>query len=108
MLTRLSSISQHDGHLSANFFLRARWVDQWMAGGKKSAATWQAVLHLDAVAPDTLIGIVGRNFLPSDWSEPIGDSRHSVVLRCGDGSLRHKGRATSLKLRPLPSGSAVR
>ena len=58
---------------------------------------------------DTVIGVVGRNFFPSTWDaeSPLTKSTHAVVLKCGDGSVTHKGKNTSFILRPLESGARL-
>jgi len=83
-------------------------ADVWMAGGRKPLV-WTCALVLEEVAEDTLIGVVGRNHWGKPWDAeaPLTSSTHAVVLRCGDGAVKHKGRSTSLKLRKLSSGARL-
>ena len=64
---------------------------------------------LEEVAADTVIGVVGRNHWPTDWdaTTPLTKSSHAVMVRCGDGGVVHKGKATSFVLRKLPSGTKL-
>ncbi len=84
----------------------AQLTTEWMQGGR-NPHVYTVALALDAVLPDTLIGIVGRNYWPSDWSEPLAKSTHSIVLECGTGRFFVKGKATSFMLKPLSSGARL-
>jgi len=84
----------------------AQLCDKWIAGGKRGLI-WTVGVALDSVTEDTTIGIVGRNFYPSSWEEELSASRHAIVVRCGDGSVKYKGRATSFRLRALKSGDKL-
>mmetsp|Transcript_27479 Transcript_27479/g.69945 ORF Transcript_27479/g.69945 Transcript_27479/m.69945 type:complete len:261 (-) Transcript_27479:377-1159(-) len=64
-------------------------------------------LALDEVLPSTMIGIVGRNYWPSDWVEPLSKVTHAIALECGTGRFSVKGKATSFVLKPLASGSRL-
>jgi len=83
-------------------------ADVWMAGGR-NPLVWTCALVLEEVCADTLVGVVGRNYWPTSWDgeAPLATSSHAVVLRCGDGSVVHKGKGTSFVLRKLPSGSKI-
>lgn len=83
-------------------------ADTWMAGGR-NPLIWTCAIALEEVSADTVIGIVGRNYFPSEWdgTTPLTKSTHAVVLRCGDGKVSHKGKATSFILRPLTSGAKL-
>jgi len=84
----------------------AQLTDVWIRGGKKPLV-WTVAIALDEVLPDTVFGVVGRNFWPSDWSTPLTDSQYAVVVRCGDGRVHIKGRESSFILRQLSKGSKV-
>ena len=86
----------------------AQLADVWMAGGR-NPLVWTCALILEEVTADTVIGVVGRNFFPSTWDaeSPLTKSTHAVVLKCGDGSVTHKGKNTSFILRPLESGARL-
>lgn len=93
---------------SAGAAVGAQLGDTWMAGGR-NPLVWTCALVLEEVAPDTLVGVVGRNYFPSAWDgeAPLARSSHAVVLRCGDGSIKHKGKGTSFILRPIASGARL-
>ena len=84
----------------------AQLTSEWMQGGRHPHI-YHIVLALDEVMPETMIGIVGKNFWPSDWSEPLAKSLHSIVLECGTGKFFVKGKATSFMLKPLTSGARL-
>jgi biopolymer transport protein ExbD len=84
----------------------AQLTSEWMQGGRHPHV-YHIVLALDEVMPETMIGIVGKNFWPSDWSEPLAKSLHSIVLECGTGKFFVKGKATSFMLKPLTSGARL-
>ena len=62
-----------------------------------------------ASALDPCPSQVGRNYFPSTWDteSPLARSSHAVMLRCGDGSVTHKGKATSFILKKLSSGARL-
>ena len=82
-------------------------ADHWMAGAGKNPMVWTVAVALDEVEPDTCIGIVGRNYWPSDWADPLTSCQHAIVMRCGDGRISYKGKNTSFVLRPLTSGARL-
>ena len=84
----------------------AQLTSEWMQGGRHPHV-YHLVLALDEVMPETMIGIVGKNYWPSDWSEPLAKSLHSIVLECGSGKFFVKGKATSFMLKPLMSGARL-
>ena len=84
----------------------AQLCDTWITGGKRGMI-WTIALALESVTEDTTIGVVGRNFFPSSWEEELAASRHSIVLRCGDGAVSYKGKRSSFVLRPLKSGDKL-
>ena len=67
-------------------------ADHWMAGAGKNPMVWTVAVALDEVEPDTCIGIVGRNYWPSDWADPLTSCQHAIVMRCGDGRISYKGK----------------
>ena len=83
-------------------------ADTWMAGGRKPLV-WTCAIVLEEVSEDTTIGVVGRNYFPSTWDAqaPLAKSTHAVMLRCGDGTVNHKGKGTSFILRKLKSGTRL-
>lgn len=95
-----------DGAVASAGALAVQLTDVWMPGGRKPLI-WTVAIALDDVQPDTMIGVVGRNFFPSDWERSLATSPHAVAMRCGDGSIRHKGKGTSFILRPLTSGARL-
>jgi len=64
-------------------------------------------LALDQIEGDAFIGVVGRNFFPSDWDVPLSQTKHAVVVDCKTGRFTHKGANTSFVLRRIPSGARV-
>lgn len=86
----------------------AQVSDTWFRGGRKPLV-WTTALSLDEVQPDTMIGIVGRNYWSGagDWSGSLAASPHAIVLRCSDGRIFIKGKESTFMLCPLPSGSRL-
>lgn len=90
----------------------ARCTDQgW---GVQLADHWvtkdvvRVTLALEEVAGECYVGVVGRNFNPSDWSAPLHENQHAVVLNAKTGRIYHKGKETSFVLRKgIPSGCVV-
>lgn len=80
--------------------------DHWMASGSKPLIYTVAVV-LDDITPQTVLGVVGRNFFPSDWDTDITKSTHAVLVRCGDGKIVYRGKETSFILRKLTSGAKL-
>jgi hypothetical protein len=95
-----------DGEVASAGALACQLTDAWMQGGRKPLI-WTIAMHLEEITPGTTIGIVGRNFWSSEWERSLETSTHAIVLRCGDGSIRHKGKGTSFMLRPLKSGAKL-
>merc|ERR1712097_171138 len=54
-------------------------------------------------SPDMCVGVISRNYREG----PLASSKHAVAIRSGDGAITHKGRETSLSLRPLRSGDVL-
>jgi len=81
-------------------------TNEWMTGGRDPHVYTIAVV-LEDVLPETTIGIVGRNFWPSEWAEPLTKSNHAVVLECGTGRFSVKGKSTSFLLKPLTRGAKL-
>ena len=48
---------------------------------------------------DAFIGVVGRNFYPSDWDVPLSQTKHAVAMDVKTGRFTHKGANTSFVLR---------
>jgi len=68
----------------------------------------RVTLALEEISGECEIGVVGRNFNPSNWSAPLHDNGHAVVLNAKTGRIVHKGRETSFVLRKgLQSGCVV-
>ena len=84
----------------------AQLGNEWMQGGRHPRI-YTVALVLDNVLPETTIGIVGRNFFPSDWCEPLRASRHAIVVECGSGRFSVKGKSTSFVMRPLTNGARL-
>lgn len=82
-------------------------TNEWMVGAGKEPKVWTAAIELEEVQEDTCIGVVGRNYFPSDWTDPLTKSTHAIVMRCGDGRVSYKGKSTSFVLRPLASGARL-
>ena len=84
-------------------------ADVWMANTSRNPLIWTCALELLEVTPETLIGVVGRNYYPSEWNaeNPLSKSTQAVVIKCGDGAVLHKGKGTSFKLRKLESGARL-
>jgi len=81
-------------------------TNEWMRGGR-DPHIYTIALALDTVLPGTTIGIVGRNYWPSDWAEPLEKSHHAIVLECSSGHFYIKGKSTSFMLKPLTSGARL-
>uniref|UniRef100_A0A6T7ZIV2 Uncharacterized protein n=1 Tax=Prymnesium polylepis TaxID=72548 RepID=A0A6T7ZIV2_9EUKA len=56
---------------------------------------------------DAFIGVVGRNFYPSDWDVPLSQTKHAVAMDVKTGRFTHKGANTSFVLRPVKSGARL-
>jgi hypothetical protein len=68
----------------------------------------RVTLALEEVSGECEVGVVGRNFNPSNWSAPLHDNSHAVVLNAKSGRIIHKGRETSFVLRNgLCSGCVI-
>jgi len=71
---------------------------------RKGALIWKAKLLIEEISsPDMCIGVISRNYTEG----PLASSKHAVVIRCGDGSITHKGLATNLSLRPIQAGDML-
>lgn len=94
------------GSIASAGALTVQLGDQWIRSGRKPMI-WTVALELESVLPDTTIGVVGRNFWPGEWERSLATSTQALVLRCGDGSVKMKGKATSFVLRPITSGARL-
>lgn len=84
----------------------AQCANTWMQGGR-SPLVWTVALELTEVLPSTTVGIVGRNYFPSDWSEPLTSCSHAIVLECGTGRVMMRGSRTGFVLKPLTNGARL-
>ena len=98
-LSEGGAVAAYDGSVGS---WSAQIGDAWISKDVTTIA-----LSCEELSEDTAIGIVGRNFFPSDWDAPLQKSGHAVVLRAGDGKVFHKGRNTSFFLKPLENGSRI-
>lgn len=90
----------HDGKWGAQL------LDTWMsAAGYDEAAV---ILEFDECAGEGFVGIVGCNFNPGDWDEPLNRSMHAVAARTDSGNMSYKMRPMSLaKCAPVQPGCRV-
>jgi len=96
-----------DGSVASSGRLGSQLCNHWMQASSRSPLIYSVALLLEDIQPDTTVGIVGRNFFPSEWDGDLAMSPHSVMMRCGDGSIRQKGRGTSYRLRALQNGAKL-
>lgn len=96
----------NDGALASAGAQVAQLGNVWIPAGRKPLV-WTIAIALESIQPDTTIGIVGRNFWPAEWERTLETCTHAVVLRCGDGKVRFKGKGTSFVLKPLTSGAKL-
>ena len=50
-------------------------LDRWLTKNVTTVA-----LRCDALGPAAFVGVVGRNYYPTPWDEPLHESRHAVVV----------------------------
>jgi len=64
-------------------------------------------LSCDQLEGEAYIGVVGRNFFPSDWNVSLGEVKHAVAINASTGRFSVKGANTSFVLRPIKSGARL-
>jgi hypothetical protein len=77
-------------------------VDCKLANAKDSYDKATIAVECEVLAGETLIGLVGINYL--DWSAPLHESKHCAVVRTCDGEIILKGAATGSSVGAIKNG----
>jgi len=83
-------------------------ADTWLSTSAGANDTASIVLACEAVGESAYFGVVGRNYFPGNWDEPLSESVHAVVVDAQKGYSYIKQAKSQLILQPLTSGSRLK
>jgi len=83
-------------------------VNQWLSTGAAAYDQGSIILELGSIGENACIGVVGRNYFPSDWSDDLSKSNHGVVVTANKGQAYAKAlKKENLYLGDLKSGQTA-
>ena len=94
-----AQVSVEGGHATVSRKSRSGWgtqlVDHWLG---IDPLVNRIIMRIDELEGEMNLGVVGRNYNPSDWAAPLCTSSHAVVVDA-EGKVTYKGEGTSYRLR---------
>jgi len=82
--------------------------DAWLANAGAMYNLADVMLEVEQVTGGALfVGVVGRNFWPSEWDKPLVGNKHAVGVELGKGALWRKELKTDLLLGAASAGQRV-
>ncbi|KAG8465821.1 hypothetical protein KFE25_005391 [Diacronema lutheri] len=84
-------------------------LDAWLASaGDVTYNVADVMLAVEDVSGGNLmVGVVGRNFWPSDWNQPLAGNKHAVVTHAEAGAVWRKQIKTDLLLGAVQPGMRI-
>ena len=93
-----------DGLATGNWSVQL--LNRWLSTAQYSRAS--VLLEIESSSGSFMVGVVGSNYNPSDWTRPFDREKHSAGVRAADGHVFVKGvqRPHSTMCRMPKAGSA--
>ena len=83
----MSEANGKDGLATGNWSVQL--LNRWLSTAQYSRAS--VLLEIESSSGSFMVGVVGSNYNPSDWTRPFDREKHSAGVRAADGHVFVKG-----------------